>query len=256
MSAAVAVLPAPSEYEYPERTMSTHTISRLLCLAIAWIPAASASAGALEWNTLLETASGPPYPTTGSVQFGLGEGLLLPAVQRSRIQVGLDSVFGDGSVMPATLLGGDSGAGGAAGPRASLSLSLGGPIASNLNMDLLIAAFGDGSVRQGAVLQDFHFNQGAFDLMFDVFEADGSVHKHAWHGSIASGQPFGIGKGAAIALGDGSVRLLLDLNRLPGNQILSEPVVAMSMTAALVPEQATVLLLGLGALLLRRRTRA
>lgn len=236
--------------------MKARAVTRLIGLVTALLPAATVSAGALEWNTLFEAASGPPYPTTGSVQFGLREGLLLPAVQRSRIEVGLDSVLGDGSVMPAALLGGDNGAGGLTGPHGSLSLSIGGPVVTELNMEILIAAFGDGSVRQGAVMQDFHFNQGAFDLMFDVVDADGSVHKHAWHGGIASGQPFGVGKGAAMVLGDGSVRLYLGILKLPGNQLLDEPVVGMSMAAALVPEPATLLLLSLSGLWLRRRARA
>jgi hypothetical protein len=225
----------------------------LLVWAMLALPA---SAGVLEWTTLSEAASGPPYPTTGSVQFSLLDGTLLPAVQRSRIQVGLDSVLCDGSVMPAALLGGSSGgAGGLAGPRGSLDFSIGGPVVSDLNTEMLIQAFGDGSVRQGTVMQDFHFNQGAFDLEFDVVDGDGSVRKLAWYGSIAPGQPFRIGKAGATMMGDGSVRLYLDLLRLPGDQIPGDPVVAMSMTAALVPEPATVLLLGVSGLWLRRRAR-
>ncbi len=233
--------------------MRNHAIVCLLGFAASWVAAASASAGAMEWNTLFEAASGPPYPSSGRVQFGLREGVLLPAVQRSLIQVGLTNVLGDGSVMPAAILGGDNGAGAGVGPRASLNFSVDDAVAGNLNIDILIEAFGDGSVRQGAVMQDFHFHTAGFSLMFDVIPGDGSVHKHVWLGDIASFQPLELVDADATVLGDGSVRLLLGLNRLPGNQTLSEPVMTMSMSADLVPEPATVMLLGLSTLLLRAR---
>jgi len=238
-----------------EKTMRNHVVTGLLCLAASWVPATSASAAAMEWNTLFEAASGPLYPSSGHVEFGLREGLLLPAVQRSLIQVGLENVICDGSVMPAAILGGDNGGGAGIGPRASLNLSVGDAVGETLTVDVLIEAFGNGSVRQGAVMQDFHFNGAGFSLMFDVIPGDGSVHKHVWLGNIASAQPFEFGNASAAVLGDGSVRLLLGLSRLPGNQILSEPVVAMSMSADFVPEPATAVLLGIGAVLLRSRWR-
>lgn len=94
-----------------------------------------------------------------------------------------------------------------------------------------------------------------FSLMFDVIPGDGSVHKHVWLGNIASAQPLAFVDAEATVLGDGSVRLLLGLNRLPGNQILSEPVVTMSLSADFVPEPATAVLLGIGSVLLRGRRR-
>jgi hypothetical protein len=244
-------------YLIREKTMRNHVMTGLLCLAASWVPVASAAAAAMEWNTLFEAASGPPYPSSGRVEFGLREGLLLPAVQRSQIKVGLENVLGDGSVMPAALLGGDNGGGAGIGPLASLNFSVGDAVGESLNIDILIEAFGDGSVRQGAVMQDFHFNTAGFSLMFDVIPGDGSVHKHVWLGNIASAQPLAFVDAEATVLGDGSVRLLLGLNRLPGNQILSEPVVAMSLSADFVPEPATAVLLGIGSVLLpgRRRER-
>lgn len=100
---------------------------------------------------------------------------------------------------------------------------------------------------------DFHFNTASFDLNFDILPGSGVVHRHAWHGNIASAQPFEIGSAAATVLGDGSVRLLLGLNRLAGSQILTAPVIEMSMSADLVPEPVTGLLLALGGWTVRRR---
>jgi hypothetical protein len=136
---------------------------------------------------------------------------------------------------------------------ASLNFSVGDVVGENLNIDILIEAFGDGSVRQGAVMQDSHFNTAGFSLVFDVIPGDGSVHKHVWLGNIASAQPLEFVDAEAAVLGDGSVRLLLGLNRLPGSQILSEPVMAMSMSADFVPEPATAMLLGMGVFLLQGR---
>lgn len=244
---------ASFRYMIREKSMQNRRIVGLLCLAASCMPVTSVSAAAMEWNTLFEAASGPPYPSSGRVEFGLREGLLLPAVQRSLIQVGLENVICDGSVMPAAMLGGDNGDGAGIGPRASLAFSVGDAVGETLNIDILIEAFGDGSVRQGAVMQDFHFNTGAFSLMFDVMPGDGSVHKHIWLGNIVSFQPLELVNADAAVLGDGSVRLLLGLNRLPGNQILSEPVMAMSMSADFVPEPATAMLMGVASLLLRGR---
>ncbi len=218
----------------------------VVCLAASWAVAAPATAGSLPWSPLFEAASGPPYPTGSRVEFSVGEAFL-PAVQRSLIKIGLDNVLADGQVAAAGLLGGNNGA------LASLDFSVADPAESNLAVDLLIEAFGDGSVRQGAVMQDFHFNTASFDLAFDILLDDGIVHRHAWRGDIASAQPFGFESASAAVLGDGSVRLLLGMNRLPGNQILAAPVIEMSMSADLVPEPVTALLLTLGGLVVLRR---
>ena len=163
-------VPAFFRYMIREKTMRNHVVTGLLCLAASWVPATSASAAAMEWNTLFEAASGPLYPSSGHVEFGLREGLLLPAVQRSLIQVGLENVICDGSVMPAAILGGDNGGGAGIGPRASLNLSVGDAVGETLTVDVLIEAFGNGSVRQGAVMQDFHFNDS-----FCGFGCNGSI---------------------------------------------------------------------------------
>lgn len=228
--------------------MQNHIMMRAALLVAPWALVTSATAGNLPWNTLSEAAHGPDYPTSGRVRFSVGEALL-PAVQRSQIEIGLNNVLCDGSVVPAGLLGGDDGS------AAALHFSVGSPTASNLIVDMPIAAFGDGSVRRRAVMQDFHFNTAAFDLNFDVLLGDGSVHRHAWRGVISSAQPFEFINADVAVLGDGSVRLLLDLHRLPGNQILTEPVVAMTLSANLVPEPTTALLLALGALAFHRRRR-
>src|SRR3972149_1855963 len=86
-----------------------------------------------------------------------------------------------------------TGAGAMPGPQAGLQARIETPAQTGLNMDLLIEAFGDGSVRQGAVMQDFHFNASSFDLAFDVLPGDGSVHKHAWHGQVAAGGDLACG---------------------------------------------------------------
>ena len=227
--------------------MSVSPVLRVSVCLCSCAVASTASAVQLQWKTLFEAVSGPPYPSAQRVQFEVYGGEFLPAVQHSFIHVGLGAALADGAVAQSSLLGGDNGAGGITGPQAGLQARIETPAQTGLNMDLLIEAFGDGSVRQGAVMQDFHFNASSFDLAFDVLPGDGSVHKHAWHGQVAAGQNLEFGGAGAEVLGDGSVRLFFGLIGPPGGHVPDAPVVEMAMLTTLVPEPAAGLLLALGA---------
>lgn len=226
---------------------------RAVCLLIPVALVVPASGNQLEFGLLLPAVSGPPYPTE-FVGWGLSTGIGgLPAVQRGGLLAGLNAVAGDGSVMPASLLGGPAAT---SSEVATLNLST-EPFKIVNQTELFLAGLGTNGLLLPAVIQGFSWGERSFDVVFETAPlTDGTTNRFHLRGDLVL-QDFHFNTVNAL-LGDGSVRVLFESTPMQGQaprSALAVPsdAVVMTITGVVAPEPASLILLGIGAAAICRR---
>lgn len=222
-------------------------------LVVAACPGA-VFAQALMFDTFDSSAGGPPYPSTTAVRFGVfhSDGVL-PAVQKSMLEISLQQLLVDTVERPAMLFGSDNGAGVPLGDQAGLDLGLGVDIDIAASAQLMIKSYAPGGKDPlPTEIYGFSWGESSFSVDFGELLGDGSVNIQRLEGQIARAQDFHF---KSFAVTPGSVLVDFSLARIGPNSEPDEPVVTMTLTGRLVPEPASALLMLGGLGLLSRRGR-